>query len=166
MHTNPVNSIFSLIGVFIAAACLMIAIGIEFYAFTLLIIYVGAVAILFLFLVTLSNAKDKVLRSFIPLLFCAMPVLLLLWKFLNIFHLTKRSWSTASETSTAHIGYAMFTKYFLPLQLVGVLLLLSMCATVALVLEKSKRKDQLVALETRKVVLIDKKFGEGVDCDC
>lgn len=54
---NPIHSILSLVFVFFAAACFSLILGVEFLALLFLIVYVGAIAVLFLFVVMLLNIR-------------------------------------------------------------------------------------------------------------
>jgi NADH:ubiquinone oxidoreductase subunit 6 (subunit J) len=56
---NPINAVLSFIGVFIITACFLLYIGVEFLAIVYLLVYIGAVAVLFLFIVMLLNAYTR-----------------------------------------------------------------------------------------------------------
>jgi NADH:ubiquinone oxidoreductase subunit 6 (subunit J) len=55
---SPINALFCLIGVFISSIILLLSIRVEFLSMILLIVYIGAIAILFLFVIMLLNLKD------------------------------------------------------------------------------------------------------------
>jgi NADH:ubiquinone oxidoreductase subunit 6 (subunit J) len=61
---SPINALFSLIGVFISSILLLLSIRVEFLSMILLIVYLGAIAILFLFVIMLLNLKDPQKASF------------------------------------------------------------------------------------------------------
>jgi NADH-quinone oxidoreductase subunit J len=61
---SPINALFCLIGVFISSILLLLSIRVEFLSMILLIVYIGAIAILFLFVIMLLNLKDPQTASF------------------------------------------------------------------------------------------------------
>ena len=106
---STINSVFFLILDFISVGCLFIMVGAEFLGMILLIVYVGAVAVLFLFVVMMLNVAEQ-----------------------------KQSWfiGKKSISNTHQLGLVMYTDYILYFQLAGIILLLSMIGAILLTFRK------------------------------
>lgn len=146
---NPVVSVLSLIVCFFNAAAIFILLNAEYLAFTLVIVYVGAVAVLFLFVVMLlavKNEKNSFIQSHKKVLFCMAFLLLgeLLFVFvtknnccvhddLSIFSMS----SIEAETNIHALAQLLYTHYFLAFQLSGIVLLIAMIGAIVLVYEKT-----------------------------
>ena len=146
---NTVNSVFFLILDFISVGCLFIMIGAEFLGMILLIVYVGAVAVLFLFVVMMLNVAEQKQSWFIGRKATHIPsglivsVLILLelvvviggWKYKeNIVSSSTLSFENLSNTH--QIGQVMYTDYILYFQISGIILLLSMIGAILLTYRK------------------------------
>ena len=142
---NTVHSVFFLILDFISISCLFIMIGAEFLGMIMLIVYVGAVAVLFLFVVMMLNVAEQKQSWFIGQKSTHLPtglivsVLILLellvvvggWKYKK--DLMSSSTLVLSEVSNTHqLGLVMYTDYILFFQLAGIILLLSMIGAILL----------------------------------
>ena len=148
---NTVNSVFFLILDFISVGCLFIMVGAEFLGMIILIVYVGAVAVLFLFVVMMLNVAEQKQSWFIGKKSTHIPtglivsVLILLellvvvggWKYKD--NLMSSSTLDISNVSNTHqLGLVMYTDYFLFFQLAGIILLLSMIGAILLTFRKRK----------------------------
>ena len=146
---STVNSVFFLILDFISVSCLFIMVGAEFLGMILLIVYVGAVAVLFLFVVMMLNVAEQKQSWFIGQKSNHLPtglivsVLILLellvvvggWKYKK--DLMSSSTLVLSEVSNTHqLGLVMYTDYILFFQLAGIILLLSMIGAILLTFRK------------------------------
>ena len=146
---STVNSVFFLILDFISVGCLFIMVGAEFLGMIILIVYVGAVAVLFLFVVMMLNVAEQKQSWFIGKKSTHIPiglivsVLILLellvvvggWKFKD--DLMSSSTLILSDISNTHqLGLVMYTDYILYFQLAGVILLLSMIGAILLTFRK------------------------------
>ncbi len=142
---NPVHSVLYLILAFINAGCLFITMSAEFLAMMIIIVYVGAVAVLFLFVVMMLDVDLKVLRRnikpYIPLALTIGSILLseLLilahnWES-SAYHLATPIDTNVSNTQ--QIGLTLYTDYALIFQLVGMILLLAMVGAIVLTLRQS-----------------------------
>mgnify|MGYP001390237002 CR=1 FL=1 len=158
---NTVHAVFFLILDFISIACLFIMIGAEFLGMMMLIVYVGAVAVLFLFVVMLMNVTEQKLSWFrgtkktghIPIGLIVGSVILLElivivggWKYRNTFSETKFLSFNSDFTNTHMIGNVMYTEYIHLFQISGMILLISMIGAIVLTLRKRpdvKRQDVL-----------------------
>ena len=182
---NTVHSVFFLILDFISISCLFIMIGAEFLGMIMLIVYVGAVAVLFLFVVMMLNVahqKNTFFKSnqgskHIPIgLFVSLIIFFELiivvggWKYKPELN-NISSLETTSISNTHSIGYVLYTDYIHLFQISGIILLIAMIGAIALTFQKKdnvKRQsyiEQIKRESNTSVSLIDVKSGEGVKLD-
>jgi len=153
---NTVHAVFFLILDFVSAAALFILIGAEFIGMMLLIVYVGAVAVLFLFVVMMLEGNFKNIKQgflqYLPFGFFLGSVVLLeliivvgSWRYKTDFITTSEIRYDKNMTNTEQIGQLLYTDYFLPFQLSGVILLVAMIGAILLTYNKrSNMKRQMV----------------------
>ena len=142
---STINSVFFLILDFISVGCLFIMVGAEFLGMIILIVYVGAVAVLFLFVVMMLNVAEqrnswftgKETKHIHSGLIVGNLVLLELlvvvggWKYKE--NVMSSSTLILSDVSNTHqLGLVMYTDYILYFQLAGIILLLSMIGAILL----------------------------------
>ena len=140
---NPVHSVFFLILAFVNSAGIFVLAGAEFLAMILLIVYVGAVAVLFLFVVMMLNigvdeikvqAKKYIFSGF---LVAFILLLELIFSFSNFDVIYQKSNNNIYKFSNTHeIGNILYTNYFLPFQIAGCILLVAMLGAIILTLRK------------------------------
>ena len=153
---NPVYSVLWLIFVFCNASALFILLGAEFIAMTLVIVYVGAVAVLFLFVVMMLNINLEEIKSsftqnlpvalFFLLIFTADIIAIIMIGFKDASHpdivaLSDNILGKFQEgelTNTIAIGSVLYTKYMLQFQVAGIILLVAMIGSIALTLRNFK----------------------------
>ena len=137
---NTVHSVFFLILTFITTGCLFIMIGAEFLGMILLIVYVGAVAVLFLFVVMMLNVAerqdDKKIQSksthipsgLIVSLVILLEILVVIggWQYKSDFIKTDALIIDGDITNTHLLGNVLYTQYIHLFQVAGVILLLAM----------------------------------------
>ena len=183
---NTVHAVFFLILDFISIACLFIMIGAEFLGMMMLIVYVGAVAVLFLFVVMLMNVTEQKLSWFrgtkktghIPIGLIVGSVILLElivivggWKYRNTFSETKFLSFNSDFTNTHMIGNVMYTEYIHLFQVSGIILLLSMVGAIVLTYRKREgvKKQSYFKQVSREredsVKVVDVEFDKGVKVD-
>ena len=148
---STINSVFFLILDFISVSCLFIMVGAEFLGMILLIVYVGAVAVLFLFVVMMLNVAEQKQSWFVGQKATHLPtglivsLLILLellvvvggWKYKE--DLMSSSTLVLSEVSNTHqLGLVMYTDYILFFQIAGIILLLSMIGAILLTFRERK----------------------------
>ena len=140
---STINSVFFLILDFISVGCLFIMVGAEFLGMILLIVYVGAVAVLFLFVVMMLNVgiekiKTQAKKYFFSGFLVAIILLLeLIFSFSNLDIIFNKSNSSSLEISNSHaLGEILYTDYFLPFQISGCILLVAMLGAIILTLRK------------------------------
>ena len=177
---NPVHSVLFLILAFLNAAGIFVILHAEFLAMILIIVYVGAVAVLFLFVVMMldfktSLEKDNILQYMpigllIGLVFIAELVIVLINTRLdlsNIQILSNPLDNFSDQSNTEAIGSILYTNYVLYFQLSGVILLVAMVGSIVLTLrDREGVKRQIVSEQVDregKIELVDEKSGEGVD---
>jgi NADH-quinone oxidoreductase subunit J len=177
---NPVHSVLFLILAFLNAAGIFVILHAEFLAMILIIVYVGAVAVLFLFVVMMldfktSLEKDNILQYMpigllIGLVFIAELVIVLINTRLdlsNIQILTNPLGNFMDQSNTEAIGSILYTNYVLYFQLSGVILLVAMVGSIVLTLrDREGVKRQIVSEQVDrkgKIELVDVKSGEGID---
>ena len=177
---NPVHSVLFLILAFFNAAGLFVILHAEFLAMILIIVYVGAVAVLFLFVVMMldfrvSLDKSNILQYmpigiFVGLVFISELVIVLVNTKLNLENiqiLTNPLSNFGGLTNTEAIGSILYTDYILYFQVSGIILLVAMVGSIVLTLrdrEGVKRQsipDQLS--RGSQIELKDVKSREGVD---
>jgi NADH-quinone oxidoreductase subunit J len=176
---NPVQSVLFLILAFVNAAGLFLMMGAEFLAMILVIVYVGAVAVLFLFVVMMLDVDFAELRqgflqnlpigAFIGIAFLVELVLVLGTYIVEpALVRTPAVPAAAGITNTEAIGRVLYTRYFYFFQTAGLILLVAMIGAIVLTLRERlgiKRQDiskqnartQETAVEVRKV-----PFRQGI----
>ena len=182
---STVNSVFFLILDFISVGCLFIMVGAEFLGMILLIVYVGAVAVLFLFVVMMLNVAQQKQSWFVGQKSTHIPsglivsVLILLellvvvggWKYKENIMSSSNLVIDTNITNTHSIGNVMYTDYIMYFQLSGVILLLSMVGAIILTYRKRenvKTQSYLKQISRDKssaIMLKDVQFNKGVNID-
>ena len=177
---NPVHSVLFLILAFLNAAGIFVILHAEFLAMILIIVYVGAVAVLFLFVVMMldfktSLEKDNILQYMpigllIGLVFIAELVIVLINTRLdlsNIQILTNPLGNFMDQSNTQAIGSILYTNYVLYFQLSGIILLVAMVGSIVLTLRDREGVNRQIVSEQvdrkGKIELVDVKSGEGID---
>lgn len=180
---NPVHSVLWLILAFFSAAGLFVLMGAEFLAMLLVVVYVGAVAVLFLFVVMMLDVDFASLRQGFARY---MPIGLLIAAFLaaemvlvattvssqgaakgNLTPMASGSGATLSNAEA--IGRVLYTDYIYFFQAAGLVLLVAMIGAIVLTLRhKPGVKRQIImnqVLRTPKtgMKLVNPKPGEGID---
>ena len=175
---NPVHSVLFLILCFFNAAGLFILMGAEFLAMILIVVYVGAVAVLFLFVVMMLDVDFVELRqgmlNYLPVgATVGMIVLVELALVVGSWTIDPASVSThgapapSDVTNTEALGRILYTQYIYYFQAAGLVLLVAMVGAIVLTLQKRvhvKRQDVLVQMyrdPKETVHLVDIKPGQG-----
>ena len=143
---NPVHAVLFLVLAFFSAAALWILLRAEFLAIALVLVYVGAVMVLFLFVVMMLDINiDKLRQGFwrnAPWGFgVAALIVLQMWLVLaqpQWQGMTRSGPGIANADNTRALGVLTFTEYVFPLQIAGVILLVAIIAAIALTLRGRK----------------------------
>ena len=148
---NTVHSVFFLILDFISISCLFIMIGAEFLGMIMLIVYVGAVAVLFLFVVMMLNVAQQKNQWFsskdsskhIPvgliistLIFVELIIVIGGWKYKPDLFNINNSIETAKISNTHSLGQVLYTDYIHVFQISGMILLIAMIGAIVLTFRK------------------------------
>lgn len=160
LNRNPVRSILFLVLTFFATAAIWIMLQAEFLGLILVVVYVGAVMTLFLFVVMMldldSIMKHRGLVRAWPIAVILVALILAaLILFVGPWHFGIKTYpaptvASASYSSTAVLGMALYTKYLLAFELAGVLLLVGMIAAISLTKrDQLRRRDQKIAKQVR-----------------
>ena len=183
---NTVHSVFFLILDFISISCLFIMIGAEFLGMIMLIVYVGAVAVLFLFVVMMLNVAQQKNQWFsaresskhIPvgliisvIIFFELIIVIGGWKYKPDL-VSAMSLTVDKEVSNTHaIGYVLYTDYIHIFQLSGMILLVAMIGAIVLTFRQRsgvKRQSYFSQISRERsdgVELIDVPSNQGVKSD-
>ena len=174
---NPVNSVLFLVLAFLNSTFLFILIGAEFVGIILAIVYIGAVAILFLFVVMMLDIQKTTLmlniKKYIPIAIVFASIILAEIIYLTIYKSSKVNPDTIIryENNTEQIGDVLYTKYFIDFQLSGIVLLLAMIGAIVLThvyrpsIKRQNIEKQNTTLATNRVKLIKVKSGQGIKND-
>ncbi len=155
---NPVHAALFLVLAFFTAAGIWLLLQAEFLAITLILVYVGAVMVLFLFVVMMLDINLDKLREgfweylpmagFIGLLMIVEMTMVLADKNL---HPSQAVESPANYSNTAALGKVLYTDYLLPFELAAVVLLVAMVAAIVLTLRVRKDSKSMSPTEQVKV---------------
>ncbi len=178
---NPVHSVLWLILSFLSAAGLFVLLGAEFVAMLLVIVYVGAVAVLFLFVVMMLDVDFAELKAemskYMPLALLIGVVILMqlalafgVWTTADGVIMAAQPDSVAGggAHNTDALGRILYDKYFLLFQLAGLILLVAMIGAIVLTLRHRpnvKRQDilqQMYRDPGKALVMKDVKSGQGL----
>ena len=183
---NTVYSVFFLILVFVSTSILFIMIGAEFLGMIMLIVYVGAVAVLFLFVVMMLNVTEQQTKkssrkgiinnisvgSFVGIIiFLELLVVLGGWKYKGTFIPLSATNINLDISNTHALGNILYTDYIHLFQISGIILLVAMIGAITLTFsrrENVKRQsyfDQIQREKDSAVSLVDVESGKGVKID-
>ena len=183
---NTVYSVFFLILVFISIAILFIMIGAEFLGMIMLIVYVGAVAVLFLFVVMMLNITEQLTErssrkglvnnisvgSIVGvIIFLELLVVVGGWKYKGTFVPLSTINLNLDISNTHALGNILYTDYIHLFQISGMILLVAMIGAITLTFSKReniKRQsyfDQIQREKDSAVSLVEVESGKGVKLD-
>ncbi len=175
---NPVHSVLFLIVVFFNAAGLFVLLGAEFLAMILVVVYVGAVAVLFLFVVMMLDIDFTELKSGAQqyILVGAGVGIVLLMELIGSASLWTFSAASPGElaqrtpvglSNTAALGRILYTDYIYYFQIAGLVLLVAMIGAIVLTLRRRPgvRRQNIRAQNARvmaqSMTIVDVKPGQG-----
>ena len=179
LSRNPVHSVLWLILAFLSSAGLFVLLGAEFVAMLLMIVYVGAVAVLFLFVVMMLDVDFAELKGemarYMPLgLLMGVVVLMELgiafgaWEASPTAETMRAAATPENIHNTAALGLLIYDRYILMFQLAGLVLLVAMIGAIVLTLRHRpnvKRQnvlDQMWRDPAKAMELKDVKPGQGL----
>ena len=186
VYKNTVHSVFFLILDFISISCLFIMIGAEFLGMIMLIVYVGAVAVLFLFVVMMLNVAQQKNQWFaseessghIPvgliistIIFFELIIVIGGWKYKpDLFDLNNVV-NNFSVSNTHSLGQVLYTDYIHVFQLSGMILLVAMIGAIVLTfrqrtgVKKQSYIKQISRERSEAVQVLDVETNKGVKID-
>ncbi len=177
---NPVHSVVFLIGTFFASAGLFVLMGAEFLALLLIMVYVGAVAVLFMFVVMMLDVDFVEMKQgflqYLPIGGVVACILLAEMILVGAASLVNPGPNTDmgvkfAEDGTSNIeaiGNVLYTEYAFFFEAVGLILLLAMVGAIVLTLRKREGvkkqniSEQIARTREGGVELVDIKPGEGI----
>ncbi len=179
LSRNPVHSVLWLILAFMSSAGLFVLLGAEFVAMLLIIVYVGAVMVLFLFVVMMLDVDFAELKAgmaqYMPIALAIGIVLLMQlglafgdWHVADGAEAARRAVAPEGVENTAALGVLLYDQYFLLFQLAGLILLVAMIGAIVLTLrhrEGIKRQNVHVQMWRDPATAIEMKDiepGQGL----
>ncbi len=183
---NTVHSVFFLILDFISISCLFIMIGAEFLGMIMLIVYVGAVAVLFLFVVMMLNVAQQKNQWFagqatskhIPigliistLIFFEIIIVIGGWKYKPEIFDINNSIANTSVSNTHSLGQILYTDYIHVFQISGMILLVAMVGAIVLTfrqrsgVKKQSYIKQISRERAEGVEVLEVQSNKGVKID-
>jgi len=176
---QPVHSVLWLILAFLSSAGLFVLLGAEFVAMLLVIVYVGAVAVLFLFVVMMLDVDFAALKAemarYMPLALLVGVIILMqlflafgAWQANDVARGLLTAPTPTDVHNTVAISELLYDKYFLQFQLAGLILLVAMIGAIVLTLRHRKdvkRQNVLAQLyrdPAKAMELRDVKPGQGL----
>jgi len=183
---NTVHSVFFLFFDFISISCLFIMIGAEFLGMIMLIVYVGAVAVLFLFVVMMLNVAQQKNQWFVSkdssrhipigllisvIIFFELIIVIGGWKYKpDLFNSTKSSLENG-VSNTHSLGQVLYTDYIHVFQISGMILLIAMIGAIVLTfrqregVKKQSYLKQISRERTEGVEVLEVASNKGVKID-
>ena len=184
---NTVHSVFFLILDFISVSCLFIMIGAEFLGMIMLIVYVGAVAVLFLFVVMMLNVAQQKNQWFLSsqssrhipigliiglIIFFELIIVIGGWKYKpELFEKTNLTSSFEGISNTHSLGQILYTDYIHIFQISGMVLLVAMIGAIVLTfrqregVKKQSYIKQISRERSEGVEVLEVQFNKGVKID-
>ena len=183
---NTVHSVFFLILDFISISCLFIMVGAEFLGMIMLIVYVGAVAVLFLFVVMMLNVAQQTNQwllsegssRHIPiglivsaLIFFELIIVIGGWKYKPDIFISNNSTISSEISNTHSLGQVLYTDYIHIFQISGMILLIAMIGAIVLTfrqregVKKQSYIKQISRERSEGVEVIEVPSNKGVKID-
>jgi len=184
---NTVHSVFFLILDFISVSCLFIMIGAEFLGMIMLIVYVGAVAVLFLFVVMMLNVAQQKNQWFLSsqssrhipvgliigsIIFFELIIVVGGWKYKpELFEKTNSTSSFEGISNTHSLGQILYTDYIYIFQISGMVLLVAMIGAIVLTfrqregVKKQSYIKQISRERSEGVEVLEVQSNKGVKID-
>jgi NADH-quinone oxidoreductase subunit J len=178
---NPIYSVLFLILTFFCSSGLMVMLEAEYIAMIIIIVYVGAVVILFLFVIMMLDVSNSDFKtsSTKTMPYVVLSAMIFLAVFIYALYKSKVNFEAITllnnkdaelfENSLRYIGTRLYTEYILEFQIAGVILFLAMIGSITLVHRKSNRlvkkqniTDQIMRSKKESIDLVDVKSRSGV----
>ncbi|MBA2078725.1 MAG: NADH:ubiquinone oxidoreductase subunit J [Rhodanobacter sp. 68-29] len=172
---NSVHAVLALVLTFFSTACIWMLAEAEFLAIALIVVYVGAVMVLFLFVVMMLDIDQEKIREgfvkFLPVgVVVAVVMLVEMLALIGVraMHAQTLGANPAGDSNTAWLGKALYTQYLLPFEIAALILTVGVIAAVALTLRerrgvKRQQPSEQVAINPRDRVRLVKMAAERPD---
>ena len=178
---HPVHSVLWLILAFLSSAGLFVMLGAEFVAMLMIIVYVGAVAVLFLFVVMMLDVDFAELKAemakYMPLALLIGLVILMqfvmafgVWEQSDVANEMRAQVTDPDRFNTESLGLILYDQYFLLFQLAGLILLVAMIGAIVLTHRppKTQRGHQNISKQNQRrpedaTVMRQPTVGEGIE---
>jgi NADH-quinone oxidoreductase subunit J len=172
---NPVHAALFLVLAFFSSAAIWLLLQAEFLAMALILVYVGAVMVLFLFVVMMLDINISRLRegfvSHLPVAVLVgtiilVEMILVVWTWQN--PVAEVATAIADKSNTVALGQVLYTYYVYPFEIAAAILLVAMIAAIALTMrkrsQKSQKPEQQVSVRrSDRVRLVKKMSAESKD---
>ena len=162
-HKNPLYSAVSLVGVLISLACIYVTLAAPFIAAVQILIYAGAIMVLVVFVIMLLNLDEDKPLTRLRYLYAVGGLLglVLLAQTFFIFYAVARTPNKQPVADTAagmtqNIGRAMYTEYLLPVEIVGILLLMAIVGAVMMSRRLTQPKIELVKAQEEFDAMVER----------
>ena len=183
---NTVHSVFFLILDFISISCLFIMIGAEFLGMIMLIVYVGAVAVLFLFVVMMLNVAQQKNQWFLSsqssghipigliistIIFFELIIVIGGWKYKPDLFEQNNNQTLENVSNTHSLGQILYTDYIHVFQISGMILLVAMIGAIVLTfrqrdgVKKQSYIKQISRERSEGVQVLEVETNKGVSVD-
>ena len=175
---NPVHAVLMLILSFLNTSALFILLGAEYLAMTLIVVYVGAIAILFLFVIMMMDIDVAMIKQgfskhfYLGIVIGLIMIIEIIMAFLYSEPVRIKSPDSLMLSGMENIkaiGMLLYTKYFFPFQAGGVILLIAMMGAIILTLHTSSKMrrqsmyDQVARSKEDCIKLVDVKPGDKIN---
>jgi NADH-quinone oxidoreductase subunit J len=157
---NPVHAALYLVLTFFTSAALWMLMEAEFLAITLVLVYVGAVMVLFLFVVMMLDINIAAVRSgfirYLPLGIAVAAVMVIEMALVvgsKSFRIDRAAGDPANASNTEALGKVLYTEYVYPFEIAAVILLVAIVAAIALTLRRrpqTKHQDPSTQISVRR----------------
>ena len=157
-HKNPLYSAISLVGVFIALSCIYVTLAAPFIAIVQILIYAGAIMVLVVFVIMLLNLDEDRRENRLIYLYAVgggLGLILLAQTFFIFYAVMRAPQQEVNQAQTAgttlSIGQVMYTEYLLPVEIVGVMLLMAIVGGV--IMSRRLNQEQIEVLVDNELEL-------------
>ena len=162
-HKNPLYSAISLVGVLLSLACIYVTLAAPFIAVVQVLVYAGAIMVLVVFVIMLLNLEEDKPLNRLRYLYGigALLGLVLMAQTFFIFYAVAKTPGRegVAETNvgmTAEIGRAMYTEYLLPVEIIGIMLLMALVGSVMMSRRLTQTQIELVKAKEEYDTMVER----------
>jgi NADH-quinone oxidoreductase subunit J len=162
-HKNPLYSAVSLVGVLLSLACIYVTLAAPFIAAVQVLVYAGAIMVLVVFVIMLLNLEEDKPINRLKYLWgvgAVLGLVLLVQTFFIFYAVAKApNKQPVAETTvglTQNIGTAMYTEYLLPVEIVGILLLMAIVGAIMMSRKLTQPQIELVVAKEELDAMVER----------